>query len=329
MVLTLQDSNQPLTAQSVLLGPQDRIFDKTTQVIISADAHVGFAFDRSQTDPYPLLKLTTAVVEHLSQPADQWDSKGKPHFQQLTWQLDHYTKEALSEAANKNAVIANRLGFASTTIQDLGSESLKKLNIAADAFSQVGLALAEYRATGGWRNISEPVSMHQFYQGRTTNMASVTLEAQRFITAFAAGQRDTAVKQLFDQAVAAHSDRMALTHNGLGIEHHLLGLQAMMAQNGGNAVFPDAAAFFHSAFLNQLVTAFFSTTSLPFEIIDSLAAVPTSTDGYGIYYGVSKAKLSLTVSAWKTNPFTAEELLTNVVDSLTALSGWLTAQSNN
>ncbi len=102
-----------------------------------------------------------------------------------------------------------------------------------------------------------------------------------------------------------------------------------MAQNGGNAVFPDAAAFFHSAFLNQLVTAFFSTTSLPFEIIDSLAAVPTSTDGYGIYYGVSKAKLSLTVSAWKTNPFTAEELLTNVVDSLTALSGWLTAQSNN
>nr|WP_252904608.1 choline/carnitine O-acyltransferase [Secundilactobacillus silagei] len=61
------------------------------------------------------------------------------------------------------------------------------------------MALAEYRATGGWRNISEPVSMHQFYQGRTTNMASVTLEAQRFITAFAAGQRDTAVKQLFDQ----------------------------------------------------------------------------------------------------------------------------------
>ncbi|MFC6254248.1 choline/carnitine O-acyltransferase [Secundilactobacillus hailunensis] len=326
LVLTLQDSNQPLTAQSTLLGPQDRIFDKTVQVIVSADGHVGFAFERSQTDPYPTLKLITAVVNQLSQPADQWDSKGKPHFQQLTWQLDHYTKEALSEAANKNALIANELVCASTTIQDLGNEPLKELNIDSDAFSQIGLALAEYRATGGWRNISEPVSMRHFYQGRTASMASITLEEQRFITAFAAGQRDAATKQLFDQAMAAHNDRVILTDDGFGIAHHLLGLQTTMTQTGGNEAFPDAAVFFHSAFLQHLATDFFSTINLPFEVIDSLATVPTSADGYGIYYGVLKTKLSLTVSAWKTNSFTAEELLTNTIDSLTELADWLTAQ---
>ncbi|GAX05695.1 choline/Carnitine o-acyltransferase [Secundilactobacillus pentosiphilus] len=323
LVLTLQDSDKPLTAQSALLGSQDRFFDKTVQVFVSANTNIGFAFEHSQIDTAQALRLTDSVVAHLSQPADQWDSKGKPHFQQLEWQLDLDTKTALSEASRQNAQIANQLTSATTTISDLGTAQLEELTINPDAFIQIGLALAEYRATGGWQNITQTVSLRHFYQGRTDEMPTVSFEMKRFIQAFGDGQRDVTVRQLFDHAVSAYNERIGLGQTGMGIVRHLLGMHDMMRQNGGEAAFPEAAAFFNSPFLNQLVTPLFSTASIPMSIVDSFLTAPRSSDGYGIYYSVSTSKIRLTVSSWITNTFDAHEILTDITDSLTELFNWV------
>ncbi len=45
--------------------------------------------------------------------------------------------------------------------------------------------------------------MRQFYQGRAETVSTVTLEEKQFIEAFAAGARDAATRQLFNQAVTA------------------------------------------------------------------------------------------------------------------------------
>lgn len=329
LVLTLQDSDQPLTAQSALLGSQDRFFDKTVQVFVSANTNIGFVFEHSQIDKAPALRLTESVIAHLSQPADQWDSKGKPHFQQLEWQLNSETKTALSEAGQQSAQIANQLTSATTTISEFGLAQLEELTIDPDAFIHIGLALAEYRATGGWQNITQTLSLRQFYQGRTDEIPTVNPEMKQFAQAFSDGQRDMATCQLFDHAISAYSERINLGHAGMGIMRHLLGMHDMMRQNGGETAFPDAAAFFKSPFLNQLVTPFFSTASIPMSIVDSFLTAPRSSDGYGIYYSVSKSKVRLTVSSWITNAFDAHEMLTEITDCLTELFEWVTTRKND
>lgn len=329
LVLTLQDSGQPLTAQSALLGSQDRFFDKTVQVFVSANTNIGFVFEHSQIDKAPALRLIESVVSRLNQPADQWDSKGKPHFQQLEWQVDPDTKTALSEASRQNAQIATQLTSATTTISDFGASQLKKLTIDPDAFIQIGFALAEYRATGGWQNITQTVSLRQFYQGRTDEVPTVSPEMKRFIQAFDDGQRGIATSQLFEHAISAYSERIDLGHTGMGLMRHLLGMHDMMRQNGGEAAFPEAAAFFNSPFLKQLVTPFFSTTSIPMAIVDSFLTAPRSPDGYGIYYSVSKSKVRLTVSSWITNAFDAHEMLTDITDCLTELFEWVSTREND
>ena len=328
LTVTLLDPSQSLTPQSVLLGSQNQLFDKTTQVIVSSDAQIGFAFEHSQIDVQIALKLVNSVVTKLDQPADQWDSKGKPHFQRLEWQLDHYTKEALSEADRRNAEVAQRLEFASKIVQAFGVEQLQDLGVNPDAFVQISLALAEYRITGSWQNISESISMRQFYQGRTETASTITPEEKQFIEAFAAGARDAATRQLFNQAVTALAARMNLIQQGFGIDSHLLGLVTMMSQYGGKAAFPDADEFFHSPFLNQLVNDFFSTVRLPTDLIDTFVSSPASPNGYTIGYSPLKNQIALSVSAWTSNDFEAEELLADIEDSLSTIFAWLTAERN-
>ncbi|MCH5461580.1 choline/carnitine O-acyltransferase [Lactobacillus sp. LC28-10] len=307
LVLTLEDAEVPLTAQATLLGPQNRFFDKTTQVIVSSEPSLGFVFEHSQIDELPALKLADSVVSRLNQPEDQWDSKGKPHFERLTWELDHYTKEALSEADRNNGAVAKHLTFASTTNSTFGANRLQKIGIDPDAFLQIGFALAEFQATGGWQNISELVPMRGFYQGRTETLSTIDLEKKQFIEAFATGQRDAALKQAFNQAITAHTKRVQFVSKGLGIKGHLLGLQEMMLRNGGEKAFPDAANLFSSDFFNEIFTDFFTTINVPSNLTESFVSAPSHPTGYGIYYSILDSQLKLTVSAWQANSFTAQE----------------------
>ncbi|MTV82303.1 choline/carnitine O-acyltransferase [Secundilactobacillus folii] len=325
LVVTLADQETPISLKETLLGPNERVFDKTIQVVIDTSGGLGIAFEHSDIDGVPALNLLKTVVANLSQPADAWDAKGKPHYQQLKWRLDNYTREALAEAQHQNTETARSIQFASNPMTIFGKSDLKALGISPDAFFHTALALAEYKTTGAWRSIYEPVSMRAFYQGRTENARSINVGKRDFAEAFAAGSRDAAVKQLFDHAVTEHTDRVHLAQKGFGVERHLLGLKYMMQQNGGEAAFPDAAEFFNSGFLKQLETDFFSTTGVPYDLIDTFSFAPTSNDGYGIYYGILDDRILLTVSAWDTNPFGAEELLTVIRESLKEVYGWLKA----
>ncbi len=98
-----------------------------------------------------------------------------------------------------------------------------------------------------------------------------------------------------------------------------------MLANGGANAFPAAAAFFNSDLLAQLQTDFFSTTGIPYDIIDNFSFAPTSEDGYGIYYGILADKILLTVSAWVTNAFNAKELADVIVASTQEVFDWLSS----
>lgn len=329
LVLTLLDSSQAITAPSALLGPLDRLFDKTTQVIVASDGQIGFAFEHSQINVQPAISLVDKVVNHLSQPADQWDSKGKPHFQKLDWQLDHDIKEALAAAENQNVQLADQLTFASTTEMAFGTQQLQELGVDPDGFIQIALALTEFHTTGEWRTVAESASLRQFYQGRAEKFSSISQASKQFISAFTAGQRDAVTKQLFDHALHAHQDWLKKVQKGLGIDSHLASLKLLMAQYGGPSVFPEAAVFFQSPFLTKFLTDYFLTINLSEQPGINFIFPPASPNGYAISYELYPDQVAFAVSAWTATAFEADELLTDFKDSLDTLFAWLAAFEND
>ncbi|WP_252898612.1 choline/carnitine O-acyltransferase [Secundilactobacillus odoratitofui] len=117
--------------------------------------------------------------------------------------------------------------------------------------------------TGGWHRLNEPVSMRHFYQGRPESLNTLSTSAKQFVTDFASGQRDAAIRQSFNQAITQHTAAIQEVQEGNGTDQHLLGLQTMMNTHGGKAAFPDAAELFDSDVYQQLTTNFFATLASP------------------------------------------------------------------
>lgn len=323
LALTLANREESASLKRTLLGPHNQFFDKTLQLVLDGENGLGIAFEHSDIDGVPALNLISEVVNDLSHP--DHDQIGISQVTELNWHLNHFEKEALVEAEHHNQTIADQLEFAAAAISTFGKTQLKALGVSPDAFFHTALALAEYRITGGWRSIYEPVSMRGFYQGRTENARGINAGKKAFVEAFTTDQRDDTVKAAFDTAVAEHSERIKLAQQGFGVERHLLGLREMMLANGGANAFTAAAAFFNSDLLAQLQTDFFSTTGIPYDIIDNFSFAPTSEDGYGIYYGILADKILLTVSAWVTNAFNAKELADVIVASTQEVFDWLSS----
>lgn len=321
LTLTLANREESASLKRTLLGPHNQFFDKTLQLVLDAENGLGIAFEHSNIDGVPALNLISAVIHDLSHPDHA--QIGLSQVTELNWHLTYFTKEALVEAEHHNQTVAEQLDFGAAAISTFGKAQLKALRVSPDAFFHTALALAEYRITGSWHSIYEPVSMRGFYQGRTENARGINAGKKAFAEAFTAGHRGDATKAAFDTAVAEHSERIKLAQQGFGVERHLLGLRMMMLANGGANAFPAAAALFNSDLLAQLQTDFFSTTGIPYDIIDNFSFAPTSADGYGIYYGILSDKILLTVSAWITNAFSAKELAEVIVTSAQEIFDWL------
>lgn len=325
LVMTFADLEASAGLRQTLLGPNEHFFDKTMQVVIDYEKGIGFSFEHSHIDSQPAGHIVDAVIADLKKPEDQWDSKGKPHFERLAWELDSKSLIALQQAQIKTTVFSAKLQFAAATLTQFGRTALEALHVSPDAFFQLVLTLAQYRLTGGWHRLNEPVSMRHFYQGRPESLNTLSTSAKQFVTDFASGQRDAAIRQSFNQAITQHTAAIQKVQEGNGTDQHLLGLQTMMNAHGGKAAFPVAAELFDSDVYQQLTTNFFATASVACDIIDNFSFAPLDPSGYGIYYGILPEKVLLTVSAWQTNPFSAQEVADVIVASAEEIYDWLVA----
>ncbi|GHP15167.1 hypothetical protein YK48G_25920 [Lentilactobacillus fungorum] len=307
--------------KEVLLGINDRFVDKTLQVVVFNDLHVGFAIEHSRVDGVPALNLIQHAMTGLTSDSaiPITDAKLDPKSFELDAELTANLANAY-EAAEK---WYTQMSIASHSFKHFGKTRIKTAKVSPDAFFHIALALAMFRLTGQWRSIYEPVSMRAFYQGRTENARSVNIEKKRFIIVLQNGESSVQLKPLFEVAAKAHTDRIRLAQNGYGVERHLLGLETVFNKSPEGLEVADK--LFHSKQLAKLRTDYLSTTSIPFSVIQGLTFAPTAADGYGVYYGILDDEIRLAVSGWTNDPLTPKQWLAEIQQSLDDLMALITS----
>lgn len=298
--------------RETLLGVTNRFVDKPLQIVIYSDSHVGFAIEHSRVDGVPALNLIQHALTGLGDHS-RWSMKTTPP-KPVSFHLTPELTSQLKLAADQNQRVAGQITITTAAFDHFGKNQIKQFGVSPDAFFHIALALAMYRLTGTWQSIYEPVSMRNFYQGRTEDARSVSLEKKRFIAAFEHQEDPRDLKQLFETAAKAHTTRIRLAQQGFGVERHLLGLETVFNQNQNGLKI--AKTFFASPQLAKLRTDFLSTTSIPFPVIQGLTFAPTSTNGYGVYYGILKDDIRLAVSSWQGAEFSPNQWLVAIGKAL-------------
>ncbi|MFD1124071.1 choline/carnitine O-acyltransferase [Lentilactobacillus raoultii] len=304
--------------KETLLDTYNRFVDKTLQVIVYSDNQVGFAIEHSRVDGVPALNLISEAMAGLTDPPVTIEKVSVPATEfSITPTLANQLKA--DQAATQ--AIADRIDVGTAVFNQFGKAQLKGHHVSPDAFFHIALALAMYRLTHSWHSIYEPVSMRQFYQGRTENARSLSTEKKRFVLAFAANQPADQVRQLFEEAAKAHVQRISDAQKGLGVERHLLGLETVYHKDPEKLLV--AKALFTSPQLAKLRTDYLSTTSIPFPVIQGLTFAPTSAHGYGVYYGILPNEIRLSVSSWQGEALTPTDWLQAIQQSLVDLMAFL------
>jgi carnitine O-acetyltransferase len=128
------------------------------------------------------------------------------------------------------------------SFQGYGSDFIKKMGFAPDAYVQMAMQLATYRLFGEQVGTYEATQVRCFLHGRTEVTRAVSLESEAFIKAMGMRPRldsdDTTTReeklQLLRKAANTHAKYTGLAASAQGVDRHFLGL-AMMVQEGEKA----------------------------------------------------------------------------------------------
>lgn len=177
-----------------------------------------------------------------------------------------------------------------------GKNFPKSQKVSPDAFVQIALQLAFYRAHGKIGNSYESGSLRKFQLGRTEIIRSSTAEAVEFLESMlndgSIPNSDKA--DLLMKAINAHRSYTVRVLNCESFDRHLLGLKLIALENGidlpdlyKDVAFQRACHYYISS----------SQVSSKFESVSAFG--PAVDDGYGACYNITEKKILISLSSFK------------------------------
>lgn len=280
----------------------NRFYDKSLQ-IISDGTHFGVNIEHSSCDAGIWVYLFNQV-DACAQSQAVSTSDAAAHILPLDFCIADATREKLNQTAQRYQSVADQISAADCVIPTLSRSNIKALGCSPDALVQQLYQAAYYSLTGQFRSVYEAVATRGYYEGRTECVRPVTDASTAFVRALYADTDSATLSQLFDDAIAAHGDRVKRAQHALGAERHMAGL-SMMAQIE-NLPLPDILSDLGYKTLRHDALSTSSTTA---PYIDFFSFGPVVDDGIGIGYGIRNDGLHLAVSAYGNSHITPETFI--------------------
>ncbi|MEQ7049920.1 choline/carnitine O-acyltransferase [Paenibacillaceae sp. P-4] len=318
-----------------LLGWRNQWFAKTMQMLIDANGAISFNFEHSSIDGVPVMNVLTQLFTKQDgnlreEPISQQEGSSEL-VTELSWEQDERVQSLLAQCNEQAQAEYDNHYFAHVSFERFGKSLMKRGKVSPDAFFHIALALAQYESIGKLRSVYEPVAMRHYYQGRTECARSISTEKKAFVESFMneykLGEdehwqlRRQQLVDSFMRAAAVHTERIKACQRGEGIERHLFGLNKI------NQLTQDSPSqsdyFFQSQGLKALTADFISTTSIPYEIMESFTFAPVNSEGFGLYYGILNERIVLDISVKKANKEAANQLLHSLCTNLERLAALL------
>ena len=229
----------------------NRFYDKSMQLVVTANGKAGLCFERSAVDGSVALGFAARLHKaSLGLPAagtEVTPQRQSIRIRAAAWSLTPSLKRHLLAAKKFVAESRGQRSIETWTMSRIGVRHLKALDISPDAMAQLAIQLAISKVTGETPSVFEPVQTRHFAGGRMDFIVPVTtesLEAMRVLRDPAASAYTIAAQ--LRRAAKAHHNLVQRTKSGRGLIAHLLALNAIQA---GNA---DGTSNWHQAVLSRL-----------------------------------------------------------------------------
>lgn len=182
----------------------NRFYDKTLQFIVLPDGNAGFLGEHSLADGAPTLRMCNDVLpaarHALAAASEAGLLQQPPHphtancVSEILLEGVERVGESLREA--RAAFEAHVVGHqtARVAVKGLGSDAIKKLGVAPDAFCQMAMQVAFCRMHGRVAATYEACATRRFLHGRTETIRSCSIESTRLSHAMAADTPPTSAQ---------------------------------------------------------------------------------------------------------------------------------------
>ena len=175
-----------------------------------------------------------------------------------------------------------------------GKGLIKKFKASPDAYVQMLIQLAYYKAFGVCRPTYESAATRRFQQGRTETCRSVSVESVDFVKTFenpSATPQDkiAAARKAFNAHVKYITDASA----GKGVDRHLFGLKKLLEPG------QEVPAIFQDPFYAYSSSWYLSTSQLSSEFFNGYGWSQVIDAGFGLAYMINENSIQVNVVSKK------------------------------
>lgn len=274
---------------------QNGWYEKSFQIIVTADGAAGLNFEHSLRDGTYLGRLVKELLARSSRPGGEGRLPLGPR--PIPYVLDDGLKGELARAERACRDLSARRRQRLYRFDTFGRERVKAGCLSPDAFVQIAFLVAQRALWREWRSVYESVQMRRFRLGRTEGTRPLTDEAAAFVRAFRGGGGREELVGLLLASGEAHRRRIDQCLDGRGVEGHL-GLLKRIWELRGEALGLDRPTLFDSPAWLKLTSNFFSSSTTAGVGLTLAGYGPVQIGGLGLRYLSRPDHFLFHVSSW-------------------------------
>ncbi|TFK70341.1 acyltransferase ChoActase/COT/CPT [Pluteus cervinus] len=310
--------------RSTSTNVSNRFFDKPLTLIVDPSAQAGAMGEHSPCDALvPSIVAEYGVIqgvdlnqfEEAAALEGEFTAEDVPGWERLDWVVDNYIRQECVKAHESARKAIDNSDDSVLWFEGYGSDWIKATTkLSPDAYIQMVLQLAWYKARGEFTATYETALTRMFHKGRTETLRTLTKDSRRWVLSML-DPSCPPEKQYANlkQAVQTHTSLTREAATGKGIDRHLLGLRLMLQpeKNETTPLFNDP--LFNTSSEWKLSTSGLSAGHL-FRGTGFGAAYE---DGYGINYLAAPDMIKFGIESKFSNPLTSTDgFMAAVVDAL-------------
>ncbi|KAF5300479.1 hypothetical protein FQA39_LY02278 [Lamprigera yunnana] len=276
---------------------RNRFYDKTTQIILSNNL-CGYCFEHSFLDG----TVTTTVVDLLLKDVLKIPKHRKKAINEepilepkrLEWYLTEQDYESIAVAERKFKKFTDDLDLIVYSFRKYGRSFMKSKKCSPDGFVQLTLQLTYFKLHGKLCCVYESASTRRFLEGRVDCIRSATSEVLDWSKVMVNSTANSNLKlSLWQKAISAQVQETQDVILGQGIDVHLVGLREA-AKELNLPYLPELFTDKSYSIANQFVISSSQTGNFK-NILWGFG--PTTTNGYGVHYGIQSDRIVFTISS--------------------------------
>ncbi|MDK2958392.1 MAG: carnitine O-acetyltransferase [Synergistaceae bacterium] len=303
-------------------GGQNGWYEKSFQLIVTADGQAGINFEHASRDGTHMGRLVKEILSRA--PSVTGRASGLPAPARLDFALSDECRDFLDGIPEKARALSNSRVQAVFRFDAFGTDAVKEGNVSPDAFVQIAMLMAAEELWGERRSVYESVQLRRFAGGRTEGTRPLTREAADFIDGFRSGRESSgALRRMLFEAQRAHRERIRECLEGRGVEGHLHLLRGLWKERGWELGLKEEPALFRSPAWEKLTSCPVSSSTTPGEGFALAGYGPVQPGGLGVRYLSRRDHFIFHVSSWKRDGSLAPEYAARLRDALESMGGIL------